>query len=203
MTKPSASTATPTLLSASLIADLLRESLQRRQTPYVQLISNSMAPLFWAGDEARIGSADLYSLAVGELVVWQTESAIFTHRLWQWHDVGHLRFFLTRGDRNLTYDPGWSAAQLIGKVIGRRRDGKILDLQTGRGAEKQKMLQSWAAREARWFGLHPPAQWWQRESADPLPLQSGVWHRQGHPTWLLRLLRKAILHYESSLLQQP
>lgn len=142
-------------VDATLLAALLKESIGKGQQPQLTINSNSMAPLLRSGDRIILGSVTLEQLRPGDLLTLTIEPYPITHRYWgQWHhaDAIHL---LTRGDRPLLFDRPWPVDCLIGRVVARERQGKLLSLQQGWGKWLNDRL-AWLVRaESQWLGLYP------------------------------------------------
>ncbi|MCP4426219.1 MAG: hypothetical protein GY803_17145 [Chloroflexi bacterium] len=121
---------------ASLIVDMLRQSLEQDEMPFLTISSGSMAPLLKTGDQVGLEAAEAARLKPGDIVTLATERDLLTHRFWGWED-GRLR---TRGDRPILFDPLWPPDCLLGKVVMRKRNGRSLSLTSGWGKRLNRHL---------------------------------------------------------------
>lgn len=117
---------------------LLRQGVAEGKETAVSLTSNSMSPLFWAGDQMLLAAATPEQLAPGDIIALAEASGLVAHRYWGMDENGEL---LTRGDRALVTDPPWQREALVGRVVGRQRGGRVLLFGRGRGR--------WLARGVR------------------------------------------------------
>jgi len=69
-------------IEPKLIADLLRQSMQDGSTPLLNVISDSMSPLFKSGDQVQLSPTSLKSLRMGDVVVVHGSTELITHRYW-------------------------------------------------------------------------------------------------------------------------
>ncbi len=126
----------------TVVAELLQESAANGRTPFLTLVSNSMAPLLRAGDQVGLELIAPAGLQPGDLVVLRTEADMVTHRFWGRTPAG----LITRGDRPLTFDAPWAEEDMVGRVICRRRGNRELSLQQGSGRALNRHL-FWLARQ--------------------------------------------------------
>jgi signal peptidase I len=142
-------------VDATLLAALLRESMEKGQQPQLAINSNSMAPLLQSGDLIILASVTLEQIQAGDLLTLTTEPDLLTHRYWkQWQQADTV-YLLTRGDRPLLFDKPWPVDCLLGRVVARQRQGKVLSLQQGWGKWLNDKLTWLAMIESHWFGIHP------------------------------------------------
>lgn len=132
--------------SPIIIANMLRQGLAQGQTPFLTISSDSMAPLLKSGDQVGLETAEISHLHPGDIITLVTEADLLTHRFWGLTE-GQLR---TRGDRSLLYDPLWSPDCLLGRVIVRRRNGRSLPLDSGRGKRLHRHL-AWLVMAESYF----------------------------------------------------
>jgi hypothetical protein len=136
----------------TLVAELLQESAANGRVPFLTLVSDSMAPLLRAGDQVGLEVIAPAGLQSGDLIVLRTDARLVTHRFWGRTPAG----LITRGDRPLSFDAPWSEEQLVGRVISRRRAGRELWLQRGRGRRLNHHLFWLARQETKLFaGRYP------------------------------------------------
>lgn len=114
----------------SQLLPLLRQGLAEGKETAVFLNSNSMSPLFWAGDQVLLAATVPEQLTPGSIIALAEASGLVVHRYWGRNEVGEL---LARGDRTLTHDPPWNPHALVGRVIGRKRGNRTLHFGRGWG----------------------------------------------------------------------
>jgi len=158
-------------VDATLLAALLRESMRKGQQPQLTIDSNSMAPLLQIGDQIILASVTLEQLQPGDLLTVTTEPYLLTHRYWRQWPHADTVYLLTRGDRPLWFDRPWPADCLLGRVVARQRQGKILSFRQGWGKWLNDKLTSLATLEIHWFGIHP-------ERPAPLPTYASYLKRR-------------------------
>lgn len=141
---------------SSQAARLVLEALDHDQLPFISVRSDSMAPLLGRGDEVQLGPLAAEGPAVGDIVVLGTPEGLLAHRLWDISDVDEQTYLLTRGDRLSYYDSLAPKSQLKAVVIARRRTGRLLYLNRGRGAWLNHKLTQLACFEARLMRLPLP-----------------------------------------------
>lgn len=139
-------------INAPLLADLLRQSLQQGQTPRLEVTSNSMAPLLRQGDLVLLEAVTPEQLTRGDVITLFSASQIMTHRYWGRDAETRTGRLLTRGDRPLAFDTPWPPEALIGRMIGRSRQERVLCLTTAAGHRLNDHLCWLAGIEFKWWG---------------------------------------------------
>jgi signal peptidase I len=119
------------------LADVLRGYIHEDKVARLTISSNSMAPLLKNGDVIGLRYANKTQLTAGQIITFVDSvdvSGLITHRLIksQEDDQGNL-LMLTRGDHALLFDRPWNADALVGKVVWRLRNGRLLRLDRGPG----------------------------------------------------------------------
>ena len=142
-------------VNPSLVAELLQESLQRGQTPFVTITSNSMAPLLRRGDQIGLEALPAGQLRPGDIILLRAPGELVCHRYWG-NPAGNPTHLLTRGDRSLSFDTPWTAQQFVGRVIVRRRGQRELWLNTSPGRGLNHQLHTLAQAESRLFAGFAP-----------------------------------------------
>ncbi|MCA9949732.1 MAG: S24/S26 family peptidase [Anaerolineales bacterium] len=141
-------------INSTVLAAMLRESMQNGQKPNLTLTSNSMSPLLKSGDQVAIQSISNTQLQTGDIITivdTRDTTQLLTHRYWGTSCDSENEHLITRGDRPLFFDPPISAEKIVGIVILRRRDGRILNLQDGKGQWLNQQLTRLAALELKWL----------------------------------------------------
>ncbi len=167
-----------------VVAELLRQALSAGKTPALAVVSDSMTPLFRMGDKALVQPAASSSLQTGDIIVLQTESCLLTHRFWGFVNSADGVGLVTKGDRSLSYDAVMPASALLGRVMGRERNGKRLALNAGIGHKINRYLTATARLEDRLFALpHPDG----IDLPPPFPISRFF---AGNNKLLLRIMRR-------------
>jgi hypothetical protein len=135
----------------SLLADLLQKSMQQGHHPLLTVASNSMAPLLRHHDQVCVAPVTVAQLQPGDIITIAAESQLLTHRYWGTLTAREEVRLLTRGDRPLNFDTPWPAANLLGRVIARRRRGRDLSLARGSGRWLNHHLTWLATTELSWL----------------------------------------------------
>lgn len=139
----------------ALLTDLLKDGMIAGQMPFLRVSSGSMQPLLRVGDEVGVQSVTVEQLQPGDIVVVSDRAQILTHRFWERRDTGRHPGFLTRGDRVLSYDRVWTADQLLGRAVARRRRNRLLWLDYGPGCWLNRMLAQISRFEGKMLNLAP------------------------------------------------
>lgn len=122
--------ALPQALKPQILADVVRESLQKGLPATLTVTSKSMTPLLWPGDQVILTAVPPTGLQFGDVITYFNGSHLITHRYWR-EDSGML---IVSGDRPIQFDAPVRPEQVIGRVQGRRRNNRILWLDMGSGA---------------------------------------------------------------------
>jgi signal peptidase I len=142
-------------IDSALLADLLRQAMNEGKHPYLTVISNSMAPLIKRGDQIQIGPVTAETLQPGEIVVFLGPAQMITHRYWGYLAETNQTRLVTKGDRPQHFDEPFAPAKLVGRVLGRRREKKVLDFVNGSGGWLNNQLAKLARLEIRLFSKSP------------------------------------------------
>lgn len=143
--------------NAAFVAEALRQTLRQGHTAVLVVSSNSMAPLLWCGDEVVLTAVVPPHPQPGAIFTYVSGAELITHRCVDQVEGG----WRLRGDRSAQFDPPVAPAQLLGRVCGRRRNGRFLSLDVGSGG----WLNGRLARLAQW-----EERWLLRQWSAPLPL---------------------------------
>lgn len=168
-------------MDISQVAEFLRYSVQQGQQPFVTITSNSMAPLLRRGDQVQVEGVAWQALQPGDVVLVQAAVDLLTHRYWGNVPQEQTVWLLLRGDRPLAFDAPLPASNLIGRVISRRRQHRLLDLQHGAGRWLNRHLAHLSRSEIHLFDLVP---------ANLPPGPTAAWLRRR--PWAARAIRRLI-----------
>ncbi len=149
-------------IESALLADLLRQAMSEGKLPFLTVVSNSMSPLLKRGDQIRLGPTTAEKLQPGDIIVYSGPANLITHRYWGFLSRDNQTQLVTKGDRPQHFDQPFVQADLVGQVIGRRRNQRLLNLSTGAGRWLNNHLANLAKLEIRLFSkplaLPMPAQ---------------------------------------------
>lgn len=179
------------------VAGMLRYSLQQGQRPFIAITSDSMAPLLRRGDQVQIEAAAWQTLQAGDLVLVQAPVDLLTHRYWGSVPQAYTDCLLLRGDRPLEFDGLLPASSLIGRVICRRRQQRVLDLQRGAGGWLNRHLARLSRAEIRLFGAANALPAAERAYLPLSPFPGAAWLRRR--PWAMRAIRRALYAWASLL----
>lgn len=121
--------------------------------PFLEVSSNSMAPLLRRGDAVGLALAGRQQLHQGDLVTFCEDGQLTTHRFWG----EAAQQMISRGDRSSAFDRPWAPDALLGRVVVRRRADRSLALDRGRGARLSWRLYTLARWERRLLQRRLPA----------------------------------------------
>jgi hypothetical protein len=136
-----------------VVAEALRASMRQGRMPFLEVSSNSMAPLLRQGDSVGLAPALSQQLQRGDLITFVENGHFTTHRYWG----QTAEQMLTRGDRSATFDQPWTAASLVGRAVVRRRGSRALLLYRGTGARLLRFHYFLARSERRILQAPLPA----------------------------------------------
>jgi hypothetical protein len=134
--------------TAVLHQTLLRQ-LPLHSTITLTVVSGSMRPLLHPGDTitVRITTAD--AVTMGDVITVATTTGLLTHRLIARSPDGATLYLC--GDRLSQPDVPVASSDLLGVVIGRQHNGRLLDLESGVG----RRLNGRLAQLAHWRRSYP------------------------------------------------
>ena len=104
-----------------VMAELLKRGMSQGQRPYLTISSGSMRPLLVVGDEIQLEPVTIKDLLPGDIITVVAPVELLTHRFYGVYENDGCTWLVTRGDRFLLFDSAWHEAQLVGRVITRRR----------------------------------------------------------------------------------
>ncbi len=166
------------IVEQDVLVGLLQDSLDAGQNPHLTIVSASMSPLLQVGDQVILERVALAEIAANDVLILRSTEALFTHRLVTTlnHD-GH-RYWVTRGDRTLCYDPAWNDAEVVGRVCGRRRGTQTQRWDVGKGLWLNRHFGRLAQLEARIFDNQPLN--WSRLAQPEQRLMGQRWRQGWH-----------------------
>lgn len=133
------------------LADVLREHIRGDRLARLTVSSDSMAPLLKSGDVIGLRRAGEAQIEPGQIVTFSApgdSQSLMTHRIAaSWRDDQGHQLILTRGDHSPTFDPPWNLEAIIGQVIWRSRNGRILQFDQGPGQWLSKQLAAISEKE--------------------------------------------------------
>ena len=139
----------------------LRQLLNSGATIPIFVESESMSPLLKTGDKLSLQTASVDDLCVGDIITLEQSDHLLTHRFYGIKN-GLLQ---TRGDRNLAMDGLQSPDCLLGKMVGRGRNGRFVSLSFG-----------WCHRHASWLAQTE----WRLMAHGQERIQPTIWARIVH-----------------------
>lgn len=137
-------------------ARLLLQAINSNQRPFIGVRSDSMAPILRRGDQIQLGPVAGEGPDLGDIIVLGSLDDLLAHRYWGQIVLAGETYLLTRGDRLPYYDTPVPESQLRALVVGRRRSGRFLPLDHGKGAWLNRNLAQLARLEAQLLQLSIP-----------------------------------------------
>jgi hypothetical protein len=119
------------------VADLLKQSIRQGTMPSLTVVSNSMSSLLRPGDQVGLQIVELSQIRSGHIVTFSNPrdpGDLVIHRVVGATADEEAGKILTIGDRTLILDKLVSMEDVVGRMIWRRRNGRVLDLEVGKGA---------------------------------------------------------------------
>lgn len=113
---------------------MLQKGLAHGRLMTVTVNGRSMMPLLQPDDQIVIAAVQLDQLAIGDIITILHQNSLLTHRFWG-SSVGpdDLVYLHTRAERPFPQDPPTPIYNLVGRVVQRKRNMRVLNLQTGKG----------------------------------------------------------------------
>lgn len=125
--------------------NLLRERLQSGASATIRVTSNSMWPLLSAGDDVILAYTAVEQLQMGDVITVITDGGLLTHRFWGFVPNQLPAYLLTKGDQPRAFDPPTAVSDLLGRVVARQHNGRVLTLDDGWGRWLNRCLSQLAA----------------------------------------------------------
>lgn len=102
----------------SLACEVLRASGKLR----LQAFGTSMAPCIWPGEVLTVQAMRANDLHIGDVVLFARNHRFFIHRI----VARQGSSWITRGDAVPQNDPPVPIAEILGKVVGIERNGRVV-----------------------------------------------------------------------------
>lgn len=121
------------VLSAEAIRELFIDLLKEGRVIRSPAAGESMSPCIRAGDLLMVRPVALEEVRIGEIVAFRKEEShkvLTTHRVVDKGIQGAQPYLMTKGDRNLYRDVPLFAQDVLGKVVGIERTGRLISLET-------------------------------------------------------------------------
>ena len=114
---------------------LLQKSLAQGQHVTISVNGRSMSPLLQPNDLIVIEPIHIDKLKKGDIVTLISQGQLLTHRFYGFYkSPEHPNGLLcTRGDRLKQFDPSCPPHHLVGRVVQRKRNNKVMEFTTGFG----------------------------------------------------------------------
>jgi hypothetical protein len=176
-----------------LLAEMLRQALSKGKQAQLTLDSDSMAPLLRQGDRLLLQSVRVEELQIGDIVVIADSSGLLVHRFWAYRDPLRPVELVLRGDSLSYFDRPVPGTNLLGIVVARLRNGRILALDRPPGRQLDRRLRCAARLENRLYPL--PRQGQEPIDAGPEPAVP----MPSEETLLSRLWRRLLRSYMRTL----
>lgn len=109
---------------------LINEELSAGKVFHLMVSTLSMFPLIKAEDEIIVRKGSIDTLRCGDIVVFQKDRELYTHRFLCKKKPGSKIKLITKGDNSLVIDEPISEEELSGKVTGIKRGNKFIDLES-------------------------------------------------------------------------
>ena len=133
----------------TLLAEMLKESIQRGITPSLTVISDSMSPLLRTGDQVGLQELAPTQARPGQIITFSNpndERELITHRVAGVVLEKGQEKIAAFGDRSLLFDAPVACENIIGLVIWRRSKNNVVNLLSGHGASLNQKLAQLARR---------------------------------------------------------
>ncbi len=111
--------------------ELIQNLLCEKDTIPIHIKGNSMYPFIRHGDTVFAQRVCPEQLRVGDIALIKTNDGFIVHRIVKLLDKhSKQRLLITRGDRNIYFDPIVLPDNFLGKIICCRRGEEIINLET-------------------------------------------------------------------------
>ncbi len=144
--------------ASKLLLDLTTELLSQGTTVRFRPSGRSMYPSIREGELITVEPVVASDVTLGDIVLYGTERGLIAHRVVE-IALRDARVFCLRGDASLSCDEPVAAHQILGRVVGVKRNGCSVALAT-RGAKLWHRARRLASGLKGWIdpagtGSHP------------------------------------------------
>jgi len=115
-----------------LVAEMLREEIEKRGTLSIKVVSKSMAPLIRSDDKVVVETCIPETLISGDIIVFNIGKDLCTHRYILRREKNGENEYFTKGDSSFKFDPPVTENKIIGKVAAIWRQEEQIDLSRGK-----------------------------------------------------------------------
>jgi len=119
--------------ASNLLLDLTTELLSQGATVRFRPSGRSMYPSIREGEIITVEPVEASDVKLGDIVLYRSERGLIAHRVIEIASRD-ARVFRVRGDASLSCDQPVAAHQILGRVVGVKRNGHSIQL-AGRGAK--------------------------------------------------------------------
>lgn len=107
--------------------------LERGYAVRIRVDGDSMDPLLRSGDALIVEPAVAETLRVGDVVLARLDRGLTAHRVIRLdREAGRVVGIRSRGDNCAEADPPFSPERILGRVISRERDGRLVAVRRAR-----------------------------------------------------------------------
>jgi signal peptidase I len=117
--------------ASNLLLDLTTELLKQGTTVHFRPSGRSMYPSICEGELITVEPVRASDVKLEDIVLYQSERGLIAHRV---VEIASSRLFQLRGDASLSCDEPVEAQQILGRVVGVKRNGRSIPL-ASRGAK--------------------------------------------------------------------
>lgn len=138
------------MLNSVCLQELWYELYSQNQEAWLTVRSASMAPVMQIGDRILVKRANLHNIRFGEIIVFQQEDKLVTHRVIGKRVNGRKVTLIQKGDNGSYFAP-IPAEKVLGKVVCIRKGEKHIKLDNSLGKSINLLL---GIASCFFYGLH-------------------------------------------------
>ncbi len=140
--------------ASNLLLDLTTELLSQGTTVHFRPSGRSMYPSIREGELITVEPVRASDVQLGDIVLYRSSKGLIAHRVVgsspTQSSVLSPHHFLLRGDASLSCDQPVAAQQILGRVVGVKRNGRSVAL-ASRGAKMWHQARRLASQLKRWM----------------------------------------------------